>query len=323
MSATEAILKVISATSKMILATKEDYKTAIGHWKKWKKATLNVVLSTTKSDLRHWRSDHNHRHFKSDLSHKKLLLATEDVITATLKAISATTKANDSPVWLLEVTSKDLLNIQAISLGLVALRPSWQFVLLYYRIFFVGGARALLTLLSCSEQRFGTKSDVTPFIKPAYRSISFIIWAFPGVASNIPDTIQSNFTRFHILLYGLFKWSLIIHSSLFGIFGYLWEAGWSWILISLGEWGQHRYSLTQLCSLTSPQPQQTRGGALIQWWPLLKMLCQHINSTRSISCQHIFLLRSSPVTEYIPSNYDALTRCGYNVRPMSQTMGEH
>ena len=52
---------------------------------------------------------------------------------------------------------------------------------------FVGGARAPLTLLSCSEQRFGTKGDFTPFIKPAYRSISFIIWAFPGVASNIPD----------------------------------------------------------------------------------------------------------------------------------------
>ena len=59
---------------------------------------------------------------------------------------------------------------------------------------FVGGVRAPLTLLSCSEQRFGTKNDVTPLIKPAYRSISFIIWAFPGVASNIPDTIQSNFT---------------------------------------------------------------------------------------------------------------------------------
>ena len=58
----------------------------------------------------------------------------------------------------------------------------------------VGGARAPLTLLSCSGQRFGTKSDVTTFIKPASRSISFIIWAFPGVASNIPDTIQSNFT---------------------------------------------------------------------------------------------------------------------------------
>ena len=34
---------------------------------------------------------------------------------------------------------------------------------------------APLTLLSCSEQRFGTKSDVTPFMKPVYRRISFII----------------------------------------------------------------------------------------------------------------------------------------------------
>ena len=35
------------------------------------------------------------------------------------------------------------------------------------------------------------------------------------------------------------------------------------------------------------------------------------------------LVKELTVTEYIPSNYDALTRCGYNVRPMSQTMGEH
>ena len=33
---------------------------------------------------------------------KKLILDTEEVITATLTAISATTKANDSPVLLLE-----------------------------------------------------------------------------------------------------------------------------------------------------------------------------------------------------------------------------
>ena len=32
--------------------------------------------------------------------------------------------ANDSPVLLLEATSKYLLNIHAISLGLVAFRPS-------------------------------------------------------------------------------------------------------------------------------------------------------------------------------------------------------
>ena len=51
-------------------------------------------------------------------------LATEEVITATLKAISATTKASDSPVLLLEANSKSLLNIQAISLGLVAPRYS-------------------------------------------------------------------------------------------------------------------------------------------------------------------------------------------------------
>ena len=50
-----------------------------------------------------------------------MILATEENITATLKAISATTKANDSPVLLLEANSKYLLNIQALSLGLVAL----------------------------------------------------------------------------------------------------------------------------------------------------------------------------------------------------------
>ena len=53
-----------------------------------------------------------------------MILATEEVITATLRAISATTKANDSPVLLLEANSKYLLNIQAISLGLVALRSA-------------------------------------------------------------------------------------------------------------------------------------------------------------------------------------------------------
>ena len=36
---------------------------------------------------------------------KKLILTTEEVITATLKVISATTKANDSPVLLLEANS--------------------------------------------------------------------------------------------------------------------------------------------------------------------------------------------------------------------------
>ena len=53
-----------------------------------------------------------------------MILATEEVITATLKAISATTKANDSPLLSLEDNLKYLLNIQAISLGLVALSPS-------------------------------------------------------------------------------------------------------------------------------------------------------------------------------------------------------
>ena len=53
-----------------------------------------------------------------------MILATEEVITTTLKAILATTNANDSAVLLLEANSKYLSNIQAISLELVALRPS-------------------------------------------------------------------------------------------------------------------------------------------------------------------------------------------------------
>ena len=53
-----------------------------------------------------------------------MILATEEVITATFKAISATTIADDSPVMLLEANSKYVLSIQAILLGLMALRPS-------------------------------------------------------------------------------------------------------------------------------------------------------------------------------------------------------
>ena len=53
-----------------------------------------------------------------------MILATKDVVTATLIASSATTKANDSQVLLLEANSQYLLNIQAISFGLVALTPS-------------------------------------------------------------------------------------------------------------------------------------------------------------------------------------------------------
>ena len=48
-----------------------------------------------------------------------MILATEEVITATLIVILATTKANDSPVLLLEANSKYLLSIHAISLRLV------------------------------------------------------------------------------------------------------------------------------------------------------------------------------------------------------------
>ena len=87
-------------------------------------ATLNVVLSTTKVIFATEEVTTTTGILKVILAKKTLLLATEEVITATLKAISAFTKANDSQVWLLEATSKHLLNIQAISLCLVALRPS-------------------------------------------------------------------------------------------------------------------------------------------------------------------------------------------------------
>ena len=63
-------------------------------------------------------------------------------------------------------------------------------------------------------------------------------------------------------------------------------------------------------------------------------LRQHLNSIGSICCQHALLLRNWPWgwcscrtgqdnTEYIPSNYDALTRCHYNAMPMSHTIGRH
>ena len=73
------------------------------------------------------------------------------------------------------------------------------------------GPLATATLLWLSKHNFGTKSDVTSFIKPVDRSISFMKRPFPGVASNIPDTM-SIFTRFHIRLYGLLKWSIVIYS---------------------------------------------------------------------------------------------------------------
>ena len=71
-----ATYKVFSVSTKVIL-TNEDVITG----------TLKVISAT-----------------------QKLILTTEEVITATLKATSATTKANDSPVLLLE-TNKYLLNI--------------------------------------------------------------------------------------------------------------------------------------------------------------------------------------------------------------------
>ena len=57
MSATETTLKVISATSKMILATEEGT------------ATLKVIASATKMILATEKSDHNH--FKRYLIHYK------------------------------------------------------------------------------------------------------------------------------------------------------------------------------------------------------------------------------------------------------------
>ena len=61
------------------------------------------------------------------------------------------------------------------------------------------------------------------------------------------------------------------------------------------------------------------------------MLWQHLNSIGSVSCQHALLFPSVGVgvfavqnsTEYIPSKYDELTQCRYNVMPMSQTIVRH
>ena len=62
MSATESTLKVISAPSKMILATEEDT------------ATLKVIAATTKMILATEKSSHSHFkrsliRYKSDLGH--------------------------------------------------------------------------------------------------------------------------------------------------------------------------------------------------------------------------------------------------------------
>ena len=48
---------------------------------------------------------------------------------------------------------------------------------------------------------------------------------------------------------------------------------------------------------TSPQSQQTRGvdPMMFSCWPLLKMLCQHLNSIGSISCQQVLMVRNSTV----------------------------
>ena len=113
------------------------------------------------------------------------------------------------------------------------------------------------TLLWLSKHNFGTKSDVTSFIKPVDMRISFRKGPFPGVASIIPDTM-SIFTRFHIWLYGLLKWSIVIYSRPVPYLVMCERAGWSWILISLGEWGQ---------SATPPRAHNPiRHEALAQCW---------------------------------------------------------
>ena len=56
-------------------------------------------------------------HHKGDIGHKKLILATEEVITAIWKIISATSKDIDLPVLLLEANSKYILNIISIGIG--------------------------------------------------------------------------------------------------------------------------------------------------------------------------------------------------------------
>ena len=73
----------------------------------------------------------------------------------------------------------------------------FNFVLeiLCFSVFLWVGPLATATLLWLSKHNFGTKSDVTSFIKPVDRSISFMKRPFAGVASNFPDTM-SIFTRF-------------------------------------------------------------------------------------------------------------------------------
>ena len=92
MSATEATLKVISATSKMILATEEDT------------APFKVIAAATKMILATEKS--NHSHFKRCLIHYKVIFATEEVTTTTgtLKVISATKNCS----WPLRKSSQPL-----------------------------------------------------------------------------------------------------------------------------------------------------------------------------------------------------------------------
>ena len=66
----------------------------------------------------------------------------------------------------------------------------------------------------CLVQNKDLGQKVTPFIKPASRSISFIIRAFPGSRQIFLIQYRATSQWFHILLYRLLKWSLIIHSSL-------------------------------------------------------------------------------------------------------------
>ena len=88
---------------------------------------------------------------------------------------------------------------------------------------------------------------------------------FPGVASNIPDTMSI----FPIWLYALLKWSIVIYSRPVPYLVMCERVGWSWILISLGEWGQSHHPST------SPQSYQT--------WGVCPMLCQRRRHWANVS----------------------------------------
>ena len=70
---------------------------------------------------------------------------------------------------------------------------------------------AQATLLPWSEHIFGTKRDVTPFIKPVDRGISFIERPFPLSSRDGFKYSEYNIEHLYMVSH-LFKWPFVIYS---------------------------------------------------------------------------------------------------------------